>query len=144
MNPEITPWIEPVPTPPPRRGRFRCSLPVLLVCVNIAGMIVFGHHQLRKSRVKANVRACLANQKTIAGALEMYALDNKVDFTPEHGKPVSPETFETLRQNGYLRSVPTDPGMGIQSSYSTDPDGTIRCGVHGTVESPIVPDVPWH
>ena len=34
----------------------------------------------RKSRERANNRACFANQKTIAGAIEMYNLDNNTDL----------------------------------------------------------------
>lgn len=90
-----------------------------------------------KARERANERACFANQKTIVGAAEMYRLDknvNQIKFTPEF--------FETLKKDGYLMSVPTDPGQGegTASNYYEVPTGNgIACKVHGSVDGSVRP-----
>lgn len=128
---------------PARPRRFHFSLPALLVAVNVLGLLAYARLELRRGRVMANVRACMANQKTIAGALEMYGLDWKVDFTSEAGKPLPQSVLEQLRDGGYLRSIPADPGGGGEGVYGLEPGGGIECRVHGPVTNPIVPDLSF-
>ncbi len=115
----------------------------------------------KAARERANFRACFANQKTIAGALEMYNLDRELTLPrtlegpwrrgrnwrlgsfaagdpggtelpvelahwrtwvpmvappePTPGAEVPeilflPEIADTLKDQGYLQSIPTDPG----------------------------------
>lgn len=142
MPPEITPWIDPATVRPRTRWHLRITLPVLLVLVNIAGLCAFVHVQFRHARVRANVRACVANMKTVAGALEMYNLDHELAGAKDRGRPLAREKMEEMRQSGYLRSIPADPGFGGEASFTVEPDGQLRCPVHGTVERPVVPEFP--
>lgn len=56
-------------------------------------------------RTRANVRACEMNRKTMAGAIEMYALD-----FAEVPEVLDAALLQKLVENGYLTSVPRDPG----------------------------------
>lgn len=95
----------------------------------------------KEAREKANRRACFANQKTLTGALEMYHLDYNVPI-----KRLDRKMLETLQLDGYLRSIPDDPGQGEGSSdnYSLvrtlGPSGeerwTVYCKVHGFISPP--------
>ncbi len=92
---------------------------------------------MQTNREYANRRACFANQKTIAGALEMYALDMNVPV-PAYGAAIRKE----LTRNGYLCHVPQDPGQGAESEdhYVVVPtsvtDNGILCLYHGTWPRP--------
>lgn len=61
----------------------------------------------RGAKKRANQRACFANQKTLMGAVEMYELD----FNTRIGALDRP-FLDALQENGYLQSVPSDPGAG--------------------------------
>jgi competence protein ComGC len=57
---------------------------------------------------RANVRACYANLKTIAGAVEMYNLDFDAEV-----KEIDPEFLKTLQTEGYLQQVPKCPENAV-------------------------------
>lgn len=78
--------------------------------------------------------ACWANQKVVAGATEMYNLDNP-GKEPEQ---LDQAFFETLLKKGLLKQVPTDPGYGegSQSHYRLTPDKQVFCTHHGLVSPP--------
>ncbi|MBI4860542.1 MAG: hypothetical protein HY815_09810 [Candidatus Riflebacteria bacterium] len=82
-------------------------------------------------RTRANTRACYANQKTVAGALEMYALDKNTKLTA-----LDSSVWFRLKSGGYLQAIPQDPGFGPGSSSNyqwTSADGLVRCVVHGLI-----------
>lgn len=89
------------------------------------------------ARERANTRACFANQKTISGATEMYRLDKglqaDVDF--------SPAFLQTLVKEGYLMSLPTDPGQGpgTTTNYYQSGPSVISCRHHGNYRDPSPP-----
>lgn len=75
-------------------------------------------------------RPCFANQKTVAGALEMYELDT--------GKPLpdlTPANLEVLRAAGYLQEIPVDPDhehVGHSHLVLVDPTRYYpACLIHG-------------
>ena len=82
---------------------------------------------------RANAYACWANQKTIAGALEMYNLDMNTSVSKLDG-----HMFNKLKEHKYLRTIPKDPGYGSDSSchYKLSPDGDIYCTHHGFIIPP--------
>jgi competence protein ComGC len=86
----------------------------------------------RAARLRANQRACFANQKTLAGATEMYNLDNNTDV-----KELTPKFLKQLQQGGYMMSIPSDPGQGKGSreNYYLVHGGNdyIACKVHGSI-----------
>ncbi len=71
-------------------------------------------------------RACWANQKTLAGALEMYALDFNVQ-----PKVFTPKLAQTLKDNGYLQSIPRDPGFRSEAN---------KAGHYQLIENPFPED----
>ena len=95
----------------------------------------------KKARDRANMRACFANQKTLAGAMEMYNLDNNVADSE-----LNEELLKSLKDNGYLQRIPDDPGQGkntsdhyLKISYQ-GPDGKntwrMFCTHHGFIIPP--------
>ena len=82
---------------------------------------------------RANAYACWANQKTIAGALEMYNLDMNTSV-----KKLDSHMFSKLKEHKYLRTIPQDPGYGSDSSchYKLTPQGDIYCTHHGFIIPP--------
>lgn len=79
-------------------------------------------------------RACFANQKTIAGAIEMYNLDHNCDVTE-----ITEELLDDLKEEGYLQSIPLDPGFPEDgsTSYFLFTDGRICCLNHGFIQHGI-------
>ncbi|MBI4859165.1 MAG: VWA domain-containing protein [Candidatus Riflebacteria bacterium] len=111
----------PVERPKPYRWRICWGIPRLLEYV------VYSAHE------RANIRACFANQRTVAGAMEMYSLDKRVKCTR-----IDSAFWNELKRGGYLQSIPQDPGAGAGSSshYQYSPKGSgVRCTVHGQATS---------
>ncbi len=86
---------------------------------------------------RAMFRACYANQKVLAGAIEMYELDQDAEVDT----PLDGELLDELKEEGYLRSIPQDPGQGEDSElnyYFDDKSGNgIACEVHGSVDMAV-------
>ena len=107
---------------------FICALIVLSIIGMLAAISV---PNFRKARERANSRACYANQKTVAGALEMYNLDNNASVPR-----LTDEVWRNLREQGYLQTVPDDPGFGSGShhNYRLTAEGDIYCTCHGGIQ----------
>jgi hypothetical protein len=76
-------------------------------------------------------RWCYANQKTIAGAIEMYNLDFNVDI-----RGITPRLQETLVRLGYIQAFPVDPGGGKGRYVMHQLSGNgIVCTEHGGIQS---------
>ena len=102
----------------------------LLILFLIGALVVVP--RCKSARERANTRACFANQKTIRGAVEMYALDKNLK-----APALSEGFFNKLKSGGYLRSTPQDPGQGphTEEHYVLELGGNgIRCTVHGPVQ----------
>lgn len=78
----------------------------------------------------ADVQRCHDNQRTVAGAVEMYNLD--------YNKSVTSIPWEELQRDGYLHHVPEDPGQGPFSyrnyGLSLEAPIGITCSVHGPAQ----------
>ena len=86
----------------------------------------------RGPNARANTRACYANQKTIAGAVEMYNLDHNTKRTR-----LDAAFYNSLRSGGYLQTIPTDPGAGFGSSANyqlTQGANGVSCIAHGGIQ----------
>lgn len=121
--------------PAPAKRRWRLTPIVLIVLVNLIGAGAYVAHSARQSRLRANTRACFANQKSYAGAVEMFSLDKNVKLD---GQAFNADFVAALIDGGYLRAAPYDPGGGGTGSwkhYVLDPKAPsgIRCLVHGAV-----------
>lgn len=76
-----------------------------------------------------NEQSCFANERLIAGAVEMYCLDNNTKIDR-----INPAVLRTLHMRGYLETYPEDPGQGPDSAghYSLTRSGNgVTCRVHG-------------
>ncbi|MBI4863830.1 MAG: hypothetical protein HY815_26770 [Candidatus Riflebacteria bacterium] len=95
-------------------------------------LAVIAFPNFRSTRHHSPTLSCYANQKTIAGAVEMYNLDKNTRRTVLDG-----DLWQALRSGGYLQSVPQDPtaGPGSSSQYSwTSAGNGIRCARHGVIQ----------
>lgn len=105
--------------------------PVLLVFLVVV-MGVFAAIALpnfKKAKERASQRACFANQKVLAGAMEMYNLDNNAQL-----KELDPEIMRRLVEHGYLMKIPECPSAKQGGrAYSLNDEGDPKCSVHGTV-----------
>lgn len=104
---------------------------LLIVLFILGGLAAIAVPNFRSARERANTRACFANQKTIAGAVEMYNLDNNCRRTD-----IGMQFMAELVKGGYLQCVPDDPGLGPNSgsNYFFAEDGNgIGCRLHGTI-----------
>jgi hypothetical protein len=102
----------------------------------LVGVMMPGAHS-RPPSERAFLRACFATQRTLTAALEMYELD--------HGTRVDDldaPTLEAFRDQSYLQTIPTDPGVGPESTENyflyRAPRGRpqVMCLRHGFVVPP--------
>ena len=122
-----------VPAPPPKkRTRWRKLLFELALVLTILGVLsAMAVPNFGTNRERLNTRACYANQKTIAGAMEMYNLDKNTKRTQ-----LDAAWFTALHSGGYLQTLPQDPGQGGGTSanyQATDTGSGIKCITHGTI-----------
>ncbi|MBI3892290.1 MAG: hypothetical protein HY303_12275, partial [Candidatus Wallbacteria bacterium] len=102
-----------------------------IVGIIVCGLAAIAVPNFRAARERSNTRACFANQKTIAGAVEMYNLDQNTCR-----KEIGVAFLQELAQQGYLQCVPDDPGCGPGSAanYFTISGGNgIACRAHGAI-----------
>lgn len=84
---------------------------------------------LRGLRFLSNRKACMANQKVLLGALEMFSLDNKKEHILK-----TPKDMELLVEKSYLRAPLFDPGTRQDTStYHSDKHSNVWCDNHGPV-----------
>ena len=106
------------------------SLSIIILTWAVLGAIATPN--FRKGRERANQRAAYANMKTVAGAIEMYNLDNGVTVNQ-----LTPSVWQNLRSQGYLQTIPDDPGFGPGShmNYKLDKNGDIYSTQYGGIQS---------
>ena len=85
------------------------------------------HHEMMEKKLKARRRACYANQKVMTHALHLYLNDHGLK-----ARDVDDSVLKKLVEEGYLTSVPTDPGSGkgSESHYKIEGD-RVLCSQHG-------------
>lgn len=116
----------------PRFGRRAIGVVAVasLLFVGATGVYAAIGPRFAAAREEANRRTCFANQKTLAGAVEMFSLDKCTKITDL--APVLP----LLKEGGYLQTLPDDPGQGpgtaTHFSLTTEGNG-VTCSVHGSI-----------
>lgn len=82
---------------------------VVAIIAILAGVLI---PNFTRARAQAATTACMANEKTIATALELYYTDNQK-------YPASADVDSAFVQtmNGYMNQVPIDPTVGSGAYY---------------------------
>jgi competence protein ComGC len=115
-----------IPPKAPRRRKLNWEVIIFLNLIGVLGWIAGVN--FHRARDRANTRACYANQKTIAGAVEMYCLDKNTK------RELDVKLVQTMISGGYLRSIPSDPGQGGMNYYTTTGGNGIACKFHGAIQ----------
>jgi len=123
------------------RSRLGAAPPAILTVATVGALAAIAVPNFKAARERANFRACYANQKTVAGALELYNLDKNTKI-----RELTPQVWQDLKTGGYLQIVPIDPGQGEGSAsnyYFTDKASSgIACRVHGSIQGEIKGALP--
>jgi type II secretion system protein G len=83
---------------------------VVAIIAILAGILI---PNFTRARAQAATSACMANEKTIATALELYYTDHQSYPT---AADVDPSFIQTM--NGYINQVPIDPAAGSGKYYT--------------------------
>ncbi|MBI4864929.1 MAG: hypothetical protein HY815_32420 [Candidatus Riflebacteria bacterium] len=103
----------------------------IAVLCGLAVLVAVPNYRAARSREVSPRRTCYWNQKTIAGAIEMYNLDKNTRRTF-----LDANLWRALQSGGYMQSLPQHPGDGPDShgNYSWTGEGNgITCRVHGSI-----------
>lgn len=83
---------------------------------------------------------CFSNQKVLAGAFEMWAVDKEMKW-----REITPLLIEELRKGEYVEASLDDPGQGAGTTgnyHFVDTGNHVACRVHGSVDGAVLGTKP--
>jgi len=101
------------------------ALPVLVAVAGVGAAIAVPN--FKRAKAKAQDKHCMANMKTLEGAVELYLMEN--------GEPKEEITAELLKSKQLLKFDLKCPGNGTYKIiYNTGKPTVIECSVHGQIK----------
>lgn len=82
---------------------------VVAIIAILAGILI---PNFTRARAQAATSACMANEKTIATALELYYTDNQ-----KYPASASVDAAFVKTMSGYMNQIPIDPSAGSAAYY---------------------------
>ncbi|PKK88959.1 MAG: hypothetical protein CVV64_16445 [Candidatus Wallbacteria bacterium HGW-Wallbacteria-1] len=115
---------------------------IFVVILVIALLAAISIPNFSKARKQARVKSCIANMRTLEGAIEMLDMDSSgtipeltsTGFLCSSGK--TGPLMELLISKRYLKSAPTCKGGGKYYNVVQDSSNFLACTAHGTVNEP--------
>lgn len=110
---------------PRRRGAFTL-IEIMIVIAIIAVLAAIAIPNFQAARKRAQVRACYANLRSLAGALEYYCADINMDYQISSEADLKP-----IVDGGHLNATPKCPDGG---KYTAQGGGKqAACSIHGSI-----------
>ena len=114
----------------PQKDESNYLLPIFAL-IFITTLMMISVPGFTKARERAYQRACYANQKTIAGAIEMYQLDHSANKVTT----IDMNLLRELQREGYLKDLIDDPGAGPNTALNYAlVNKTVFCVNHGSIQ----------
>lgn len=129
----MKPWYR-IPDPRESGVFWKLSMRPVVLGIELLDMRPFGRRRYGHSRIKA----CIANMRTLEGALEMYDMDSTGRFPAVARMPLTADSGvgKALVKDKYIKSMPICKSNGVYSVINF-PDATeVECNYHGTVATP--------
>ena len=101
---------------------------VMIVIAIIAVLAAIAVPSYRRVRERSQRKACYANLRSIAGALEWYCADKNTDYEIQ-----TDDDFAPLIEGGYLSCTPQCPSKGKGQYTAKGGQHQAVCAFHGTI-----------
>jgi prepilin-type N-terminal cleavage/methylation domain-containing protein len=111
-----------------RRGFTLVEIMIVVVIIGI--LLAIAVPNFVRVRESSRSKSCVANLKSINGAMEQWAMDNK----KTSGSPVT--STDLFGVDKYVKATPACPGGGAYALEAVGVDPTCSVGDNGTAADP--------